>query len=65
MAVGLKWSGKGWYEYPSSTSFLQTRGYLYGIRFIALRVVSALMIPSSILSGDSFYADVRIFNDIS
>ena len=33
-----------------------------GIGFIAL--VSALMTPSSILSGDSFYADMRMFNEI-
>ena len=32
---------------------------------IIIALVSALMTPSSILSGDSFYADMRIFNEIS
>ena len=31
---------------------------------IIIALVSALMTPSSILSGDSFYADMRIFNEI-
>ena len=32
---------------------------------IIIALVSALMIPSSILSGDSFYADMRVFNENS
>ena len=32
---------------------------------IIIALVRALMTPSSILSGDSFYADMRIFNEIS
>ena len=31
---------------------------------IIIALVSALMTPSSILSGDSFYADMRVFNEI-
>ena len=31
---------------------------------IIIALVSALMTPSSILSGDSFYADMRDFNEI-
>ena len=32
---------------------------------IIIALVSALMTPSSILSGDSFYADMRVFNENS
>ncbi len=46
--------------------------FLHPLRFfkledtagIIIALVSALMTPSSILSGDSFYADMRISNEI-
>ena len=64
----------GNYSLSGSKTFI-TNGtrVLHPLRFFKLEdtagiinaLVSALMTPSSILSGDSFYADMRSFNENS